>query len=52
MFWLMGCLMSSEEYSELQIRAGDADGDGYADAAFAFGDDCDDSDPLVNPGAV
>lgn len=52
MFLLMGCLMSAEEYSELQVRAGDADGDGYADAAFAFGDDCDDADPLVNPGVV
>lgn len=29
----------------------DGDGDGY-DADFAGGDDCDDGDPLVNPGAV
>ena len=52
MFLLMGCLMSAEEYSELQIRSGDSDGDGYADAAYAFGDGCDDGDVLVNPGAV
>ena len=30
--------------------SGDADGDGYADVALG-GDDCDDGDPAVNPGA-
>ncbi|MFT5587764.1 MAG: hypothetical protein ACI9VR_005377, partial [Cognaticolwellia sp.] len=48
MFWLM----SVGEYSALQASAGNGDGDGYTDAAFTFGDDCDDGDPLVNPGAV
>lgn len=53
MLWsLLGCLMSAEEYAELQTQAGDRDGDGYADASFEFGDDCDDTDPAVNPGAA
>ena len=34
-----------------RVGCGDEDGDGYADEACG-GDDCDDSDPGVNPGAA
>jgi hypothetical protein len=48
LLWLGGCTwISGGEW----LQAADRDGDGYA-AAEAGGDDCDDADPSVHPGAA
>ena len=50
--WLLaGCLSTDTEVDQLLFQVDDQDGDGYADIQ-AGGDDCDDSDPEVHPGAL
>ena len=44
---LVGCLISEQDV----IDAMDRDNDGYASVAFEGGDDCDDDDSSINPGA-
>lgn len=49
---LASCVINNQHYDELseRIATGDRDEDGYADADEG-GDDCDDLDPSVFPGA-
>lgn len=49
-WFLAGCLSTDAEVDDLLFQIDDRDGDGYADMQ-AGGDDCDDSDPSVNPEA-
>ncbi|MCB9759877.1 MAG: FG-GAP repeat protein [Alphaproteobacteria bacterium] len=48
---LTGCLMSSEEFQEIYEHSMDLDDDGHRDPKYEFGDDCDDHDATVYPGA-
>ena len=48
---LAGCLSTDAEVEQLLFEFDDQDGDGYADMQ-AGGEDCDDSDPEIHPGAV
>ncbi|MFK7928510.1 MAG: MopE-related protein [Myxococcota bacterium] len=47
---IQGCTWVSEADHQRRLALLDGDGDGYLDRARG-GDDCDDSDPGVNPGA-
>ncbi|MED5372853.1 MAG: MopE-related protein [Myxococcota bacterium] len=51
MFLLLACLVTPEEYHAYLSRAQDADQDGYLSAQYG-GDDCDDRDAAVFPGAT
>ena len=51
LFLLAGCLTSVEEYLSLREALMDADADGHRHAQYG-GEDCDDGDGSVHPGAV
>ena len=48
---LAGCLSTDAELEALLFQMDDQDGDGFTDM-LAGGDDCDDTNPDVYPGAV
>ncbi|MCB9764848.1 MAG: FG-GAP repeat protein [Alphaproteobacteria bacterium] len=48
---LVGCLMSQEEYHDLLEVSMDHDQDGHRRPPYENGDDCDDEDATVFPGA-
>jgi len=48
---LLACFPGREDYEEVRAHLQDRDGDGYITVRYG-GEDCDDEDAAVNPGAV